>query len=519
MKRPLGIWLVVACCWAGLAIVSPVARAEEPTAAMRARIDELLDQKWREAGVVAAPPASDAEFLRRVYLDLTGRIPRVSEARDFLADPRPDRRERLIDELVTRPDHVQHVANHWRSVLLPDNGATMQFGGDYTFTLWLRQQIAENKPYDKLVSDVILAKGQPGQVGPSLFYVALERKPAELAASTSRAFLGVQIQCAQCHNHPFDAWKQEDFWGFAAFFAHVQPANPQQGGIFGPLDDAKQGDVKHPTSGEVVPPKFLHGGVAEKGWGRTRRQQLAEWLTAPENPYFAKAAVNRVWGMLFGRGIVHPVDDMGEHNPPIHPELLDELARHFVATGYDLRGLVKTIAATKAYQLSSKGSPGSDDAERVFARMAIKSLTADQLYDCLATATAKRQVQQPAYYGNLYDPQRISFITKFKAPPGRTDEFHGGILQALTLMNGADIALGTDEKKSDLLGALDAPFFTDEQRVETLFFATLSREPTAAERTKCVTHVTQQSSPEDRRKALADVLWALLNTAEFGLNH
>ncbi len=542
MKRSaLSIALVVAAMSAALFV--PAAPAAEPegsaaptpeaaattdtgaaawdAAAMTRRVDERLAERSNAEGVETAPLASDAEFLRRAYVDLTGRIPRVNEARDFLEDTRPDRRRLLIDALLEKPDHATHLAATWRQFLLPDNTNVQVFGGSFGFEGWLRENFADNKPYDQMVRELLLAQGNlnGGQTGPLLFYSAVQGKPEELAANTSRAFLGVQIQCAQCHDHPFDHWSQRDFWGYAAFFARLAPPQAQQQ-FLTVVADAEEGDVKLPDTEEVVPPQFLGGGIVPDEAGVTRRQKLADWFTAADNPYFAKAAVNRVWAHLFGRGLVDPVDDLGDHNPVSHPVLMDELADYFVKSGYDLRGLIRVLANTQAYQLTSASPDGTQVPADLFVRMAIKSLTAEQLYDCLEVATCRREAAASQQFnGRQFDASRQTFLSKFSDPAAGPTDYHAGIPQALTLMNGSVMRDAVDLEKSDVLAALRAPFFNDEHRVETLFLATLTRLPSDAEREKFLSYVNLRSTREEKDQALADVLWALLNSAEFTLNH
>jgi hypothetical protein len=326
----------------------------------------------------------------------------------------------------------------------------------------------------------------------------------------------------QCHDHPFDHWKREDFWGYAAFFARLQrPAQVQQ--VAFQVADVATGDVKIPETEEVVLPRFLGGQESQDEEGTTRRTRLAKWLTSGENPWFARATVNRVWAIHFGRGIVDPVDDLGEHNRPSHPELLAELSSYFVETGFDLNRLIRTLAITKAYQLSSQLLPGEDDTPQMFNRMAIKSLTAEQLYDCLAEAMRRRADPTTAQARNTggrnFNQNRQAFLAKFRAPTQGATDYQAGIPQALTLMNGRDIQQAVDLGQSDLLVSLEAPFFTDEKRVETLFLSTLSRKPTDEEREKFGGYVKSGGPNKNTRQALSDVLWALLNSAEFVLNH
>lgn len=503
---------------------------------LAARVDEHLATAWSAANVTPAPSASDAEFLRRAWLDLTGILPPLNESvdhdgdgradgfygvRGFLADSRPDKRQRLIQHLLSKPTHARHLATIWKNVMLPADANVLQFGGDNGFQSWLFGQFKDNVPYDRMVRDLLLATGQPNQRGPALFYTALQLKPEELAASTSKIFLGVQIQCAQCHNHPFDHWKRDDFWSFAAFFGRLQqPANQQ---VAFQVTELATGDLKIPETNEIASPKFL-GGQPSTDNDRPRRERLAQWMTSADNPYFARATVNRAWALLFGRGLVDPVDDLGQHNKPSHPELLDELARDFAATGFDLKRLFRTLALTRAYQLSSESQSDADDRPELFARMAIKSLTAEQLYDCLAEAmrrvdSANNTFASPGAAFVVGDQNRQQFLNKFRAPTQGATDFQSGIPQALTLMNGAMMRQATNLQQSDILVALEAPIFTDDERVEVLFLSTMSRPPTDAEREKFTRFVKSGGTEGDRRRALGDVLWALLNSAEFVLNH
>jgi len=490
-----------------------------------ALIDTALEARWTAANVRPNPAATDAEFLRRASLDLTGVIPSVHEVRTFLADPRPDKRSRLVDHLLSRPNHPTRLARHWRDAMLPRNSQQTQFGQAAPFETWLRGKFADNTAYDSIVRELLTASGRLGQPGPILFYTALELKPEELAASTSRIFLGVQISCAQCHNHPFDHWTQQDFWGYAAFFARLQrPTGPQQFAF--QVADVPTGEVKFPLTETVVPPRFLGSADPAGENSETRRQQLAVWLTSAENPYFAKAAVNRAWALLFGHGLVNPIDDMGKHNPPVDEKLLDELAADFASHRFDVRRLFRVLANTRAYGLSSEVTSESPDDPLLFSRMSVKSLDADQVYDCVAEATCRRD-GVPAAGAALggqqafqFNQGRLAFVAKFEAPTQGATEFQAGIPQALTMMNGAVVNDATDLAKSDLLAALvDSPFFTNQDRLDVLFMATFSRLPTDAERSKFGGYVESGGPSGNRDKALADVLWALLNSTEFLLNH
>jgi len=507
--------------------------AGETEREMTRRVDGLLAKSWKNAGVEPAPPATDATFLRRAFLDLTGAIPTVGEVRTFLRDQSPDKRARLIDRLLGtaakngqpgRPGnsrHATHLANIWQEVMLPQVNTNIRFRYQSgAFNQWLRNHFADNTPYDKVVTELLTYTGS-SRTGPGLFYQVLEYKPEELAASTSRIFLGVQIQCAQCHDHPFDHWTQKDFWGYAGWFAQIQQPQGRQR-FQANVADTSTGDVKLPETDNVIKPRFLGVKKTSLQSGPTRRAQVAAWLTSKNNPFFAKATVNRVWALLFGYGLVDPVDDFGKHNPPTHPELLDALAADFAANNFDLRRLFRILAKSRGYQLSSRVTESDSYHPNLFHRMAIKSLNAGQIYDCLETATCKRDNPSTTRYRSpyQYDRQRQAFVGKFEAPTQSATEFQAGIPQALTMMNGQFIASATNVAQSDILVAVaESPFMTDEQRVETLFLAALSRKPTAAERKRFVEYVKRRNTTQDSRNALGDVLWALLNSTEFILNH
>lgn len=490
--------------------------------AMAARVDELLAARWNKENVTPAPLTSDGEFIRRAYLDLTGVIPPVADVRQFLADPSPDKREQLIEGLLTSPAHATHLATTWRNIMLPAGFEAGDVNSVLGVQNWLRNRFAENMRYDRIVSELLVATGGR-ESGPALFYTSLELKPEELAANTARVFLGVQIQCAQCHDHPFDHWKQGDFWGYAAFFAQLRRNDPQPDMMNVALFDNDEGDVKLPDTEEVVPPKYLEGPAANREDGGHRRQQLSIWMASRDNPYLARALVNRVWSHLFGRGIVEPVDDLGARNPASHPEILNELTDYFVESGFDVRMLYRALTNTRAYQLSSEADFAATAEDRgpppeLFARMMIKSLTPEQLYDSLSQAALRNGAGMGGGSSSrLFDPQRREFLSRMQTSNRSAAEFDAGLPQALMLMNGETMVEATDKDKSRMIAALDAPWFKDQQRLETLFLAAYARQPNEEERGRFLEYI--QSGSADSRQALGDVFWALLNSAEFGLNH
>lgn len=495
---------------------SAIAAASEPheresISTLARQLDSIFQSAWRDGGIEPAPPSDDAMFLRRITLDLTGSIPTGTEVRTFLADKRPDKRARVVDELLKNPRHSRHMAALWRDVLLPRDTAERTAE---TFEAWLQSKFHEQVAYDEIVRDILTARVTAGQSEASLFIAAHQTKPEELAASASRAFLGVEVRCAQCHDHPMARWKQDDFWGLAAFFARVQGPTATAPGVR--VDDRPDGDVQHPKTRAVVLPRFFDGTEFREATAEPRRAVLARWVTATDNPYFARAAVNRIWWILFGRGMAHPVDDLGPHNRGTYPEVLDVLAADFTSHGADLSRTLRIVAATRAYQLSSAVPAGTDGLEAAYAAMPVRSLSARQVYDSLLQAAGNRETLEAA--SPMVKAERQAFLRKFDVPFRQATEFQGGIPQTLTLLNGPFVARMVDPSTGDLLAALDAsPFLNDDQRVETLFLATLSRYPDEAERTR-IRKLLADRGPTGRPHALGDILWALLNSSEFVMN-
>ncbi|QDU38073.1 hypothetical protein Mal4_23930 [Maioricimonas rarisocia] len=499
----------------------PVEPVDRSTRQVVAGIDRVLEELWARNEIEPTVPATDEELLRRVYLDLAGRTPSVTEVRSYLNDPSASRYEDLVEHLLTGPDHASHLATVWRRFLIPEGVDLSRFGGIEAFDRWLADRFASNDSYDEVVRSLLLAEGRLSQSGPLLFYSAVKLDADQLASRTSRVFLGMRLECAQCHDHPFEPWTQQDFWRFAAFFGQISrpQAELETVSTVMRVRDIDRGEVMLPDSDTIVPPGFLDNKPLRAADQTTaRRQQLAEWLTGADNPYFARATANRIWGQMFGRGIVDPIDDFGVQNPPRSPELLDLLASQFISSGFDLRELFRVIALSRAYRLSS----GADtiDEERVewFAQMNIKTLTAEQVYDCIAVATmldgaGAINVER---FGNT---SRQEFIQQFRTPTGRSTEYLGGIPQALTLMNGGLISSATGLSSSGLLKSLEAPFFTNRERIEVLYLATLSRQPRPDEWELLDSYITESTRGVELREGLADILWALLNSAEFTLNH
>jgi hypothetical protein len=537
----------MACVWAaGVHGADPSGPKKKPLIfeprneeqALADQIDKLIGEGWAKHGVTPTEPAGDAEFLRRLSLDVGGRIPWNSEVRAFLEDPSPDKRDRKITQRLNNIRYATYFTSVWRNLLIPPNNN--QFGQNFAAQLdpWLRKRLTENRPYDEIVRELLTVPFpagadfptdqpfaiNPNDIGPRAFYQANESKPETLAANTSRLFLGIRLECAQCHDHPFAKWSREDFWGFAAFFGGLAPQQPQ-GGFFSPTGEQPDvREIKIPGKDRVVKARFLDRTEPKWRDGVGSRKILAEWITSKENPYFARAVVNRVWADFFGVGI-EPVDEPTSDNPPSHPELLDLLAKSFVEHGYDLKFLIGAIVRTRAYQLSSGMTDPSQMDPRLFARMSVKGLTAEQFFDSLALATGYGE-REPVNQdfdgmGNATSP-KAEFLAKFSNFADKRTEFQTSILQALALMNGKVVADMTsdDINRSKALAAIeDAPFMTTEKKIESLFLSTLSRKPTEKELAKLTKYVDEGGPTKNSRKALGDVFWVLLNSSEFSLNH
>jgi hypothetical protein len=493
------------------------------------RIDTLLEAGWTTAQVHPAPIAGDGEFLRRAYLDLTGVIPRVSEVRQFLADDHPDKRQRLVDELLESPRYATHMATTWRNRILPLGVDPERSREAVGLQKWLRTRFAKNLRYDNLVGELLLTIGGD-ELGPALYYQANDVSPEKLAASSAELFLGLKLECAQCHDHPFADWSQKDFWGLAAFFARVKAPDDRSMMMRSSyrIVDAERGDVQLPGSGEIVPPKYPRGDAAADDARRTRRTQLALWMTSRDNRYFARAAVNWAWSHLFGQGLVDSLDNVDEQDTSTSSQLLDELANYFVQSGFDLKQLWRTLASSRTYHLSSQ-HPDPDSAEpELFARMLAKPLTPEQLYDSFVVLAPRAAVGTGLTPGagavvatTVLDenPVRLEFVRRMRPPPGSVTEYRAGTLQVLMLMNGLATTDVTAHDRSSLLGALDAPFMSGDDQVETLFLAALSRQPDSQERVACAKALSDCETDDDRSRALSDLLWALVNSTEFAFNH
>ena len=515
---------------AGLALLTiahPAARGggEKDLTALTANIDQRIAAAW-PSNTKPAARADDAEFFRRVHLDLTGRIPSIVEIRDFLDDPRLEKRrlwvERMLqsagDDPSYRDAYCNHFATVWRTWWL---GQSNQQGLSQQVALdtWLRNRLKSNVAYDRIVHDLLSLDVVQYNMGrgsfegsPSAFYLANDLLPENLAASTARLFLGVKLECAQCHAHPFAKWTREQFWEFAAFFTDVpQPGRPNPANKLKPHEGIKISGTE-----KVVKARFLEGQAPTWKDEKTRTT-LSDWMTASDNPFFARAAVNRLWGYFFGTGLVEQLDGPHDDVNPNHLALLDELAKAFVASKYDLKFLISAIVASQTYQRTSMVSGDGPLDRKLFARMSLRGLSPEQLFDSLAVATecVETAAGDPGEFliGGSQTP-RAQFAAKFPNQEDKTD-YQMSILQALYLMNNDFIARHTSLRKNRTLATLAEQRTSNVSKVESLYLVVLSRKPRPEETTRFVAYI----DAGDAKSALGDVFWILLNSPEFILNH
>lgn len=497
-------------------------------------VDELASAKFRELGIEPAGLCSDGAFLRRAYLDAIGEVPTIEDTRSFLASKDPEKRRRLVDRLLgltgdPKLDIYNDAYAAWWTLkwsdLIRNQSNDLGEQGMWAFHNWLSESFRENKPFDQFVRELVTAKGSIYTVGPANYF-RINTNPADCAEATAQLFLGVRLQCARCHHHPFEKYGQEDYYSFAAYFARVGSKQSQEFGLFGRESVVivrRAGEVGHPRTGAVLKPKPLDGPPADDP--NDRRIVLAKWITSPSNPYFAKSIVNRYVSYLLGHGLVEPVDDLRATNPPSNAELLDALAKHFVSSGYDLKHLVRVIMTSRLYQLDSQPSAGNASDRRFFSHFTVKRLSAEALLDAVDEATGTRTkftslplgtraVELPdAEYQNYFlktfgKPVRASVCECERSP----DE---SLAQALHTLNG-DIVTEKIANPKARIAKLLAAKASGDRIVDDIYLATLSRYPTAAERANAADFLKQS---QNRTECYQDLQWALINSKEFLFVH
>lgn len=533
-------WLLPTAALLIIAVApGPRAASEQPPAAgakltareMAQRIDRDIQGPLDEAKIETSPLADDAEFIRRVYLDIHGVVPAPEKVVEFIDSKDPDKRALLIDELLGSPRYALRMTDNYSSLLYPTTAANRGSNRQY-LNRWLEQAFAE-KSWDRIAREILTATGKAKENG-AMVWLMEDYKTSlpshEITNIVAPLFLGIQLKCAQCHDHKFaKPLKHAVYWGMAGFFRRVygKPANQEAVNNF---DITERGDPrKLPEDSLEVAPAFPDGALPKLVEGEPYRPVFADWLTAPDNPYFARAAVNRAWAQYFGQGLVNPIDDMHSARTPSHPELLQVLSTQFVANGFDLKYLVRAICNSKTYQRTSRPHGNNRDDDTLYSHMPLRALNGRELFDSLTTILGESKERGKGDAGVSGTPLRDMFAGFFTPEDRcRPTQYSHGVPQLLRLMN--DEQFGIRGKRADAVFARAGwPDKKPEQIIENLFLIVYSRRPTAEESARYVKYVAAPETEDDKRERgrvkgatpapYVRVLWALTNSSEFLLNH
>lgn len=505
-------------------------------------VDERVHEHLRQLRMNPSEVAGDETFVRRLYMDLTGAPPTGAEARAFVESTDPDKREELVDALLERPEFNDHWTLMWADLLRNEENVLDRKGVQH-LQGWLRQSIADNMPMDEFARQIITARGSTYENPPANFYRAL-REPKQRSEAVAQVFLGTRLQCAECHNHPFERWKQDDYYSFAANFARVDYTiienNRRDGLDLNQFNGeqivyiAREGEVRHPD-GRVMQPRYLAAESNIADGERDRLVGLADWLTSPDNRQFARTMVNRIWHRVMGRGIVDPIDDFSSTNPPTNPALLEALTDEFIDSGYDLRRLVRLIATSRTYQLSSKPNDTNADDQTHFSRAIVRRYSAEQMLDAMSSALGvplrfngfpieMRAAEIPGVnfvFRDRNPSPQDRFLQMFGKPERilvctceRTDD--ATLEQVFELTSGPAITHMITRENNHLSRWLADDSLDDAAVIGNLYWSVLSRAPTDAELAAMRDHTGEA---DDRRAAFEDVAWALMNAKTFLLRH
>lgn len=529
--------------------VSAVSSDSMADTQLRDVIDQEIIAGWKANKLTPAPPASDAVFLRRIYLDLVGTIPTHDEAKAFLDDKSADKRSKLIDKLLEDTRYALHQGDIWDMVLFGRNPPGFDARTRQGFQQWIAEQFAKNTRWDDVVRAMLLAEGNTAEDGAPMFLVQYRRDPEAAVQAITQKFLGVQLQCARCHDHPYEDWTQLDFYGMAAFLARIDVVDLGKKGnekklVVGekPTGDINfTGPAAEQTPGKKgmpVKPKFLHGksldepavakDVKEVKFQNgkeppkpkfSRKDQLAEWVVAQNNPYFARALSNRVWSQFMGRGITHPVDDMSASNKPTHPQLLSEIQKQLVAKKFDVKWLIREIVNSKTYQLGEAGN-FIEAAPQWYQRARVRPLSAEELSDAWRVANnyvaTDSKCKEQFEKGERFYPLTSGYVVQFLGEPANGQgNFQGGLHEHLFLNNGGISKVLTTGKG----GLVDSLVNSEEdwpKRIDRLFLSVLSRYPNDAERKKFVEYMNVEGRKDT---PVREAIWALMTCSEFRFNH
>jgi Protein of unknown function (DUF1549)/Protein of unknown function (DUF1553) len=514
----------------------PSTQAGRTTGARLDFIDSMLKTSWDENSLKPSKRANDEEFLRRAYLDVLGRIPNIREANAFLRSAEKgkeaEKRAKLIEYLLADPDYPKNFATQWKVILLGRKNQAREVDAG-TLTAWLRRQFAENRPWNEMALELVTAKGSNKENGAVNFTLAhMADGAVNLTSITTRVFLGQQIQCTQCHDHPSNDWKQADFWGINAFYKGLKREEIRTANAAGTemVDHYELSDVpsdkwssfeRRDARLGIAFPTFLDGRKISQNKDVNRREALGKFITEPTNDSFAKAYVNRIWGHFFGRGFVQPVDDFGTHNLPSHPELLDKLAQKFKESGYDTKALIRWMMNSDAYNLTSSATKDNEKDETFFTHMNLKPMTPEQLFDSLIVATAAHKAGGGEDTSKRRDQWLGQFVIAFANDEGEESlSFQGTIPQALMMMNGELMEKAVGGRSGSFLADLLERAKLQKGSVEGyvvnhIYLAALSRYPTRRELDTARAFLINNP---DTICVMEDMFWALLSSNEFVLN-
>lgn len=494
-----------------LALISGTSSAQE----LSRLIDREIQAKLDAAKLPVSPIADDAEFLRRVYLDLVGVMPSADKVVSFLEDKDPKKRAKLIDELLKNPAYGQHFADIWGPMLILEK--TFVRPPKPLFFQWFAQQFNKNRPWDELVFDILTATGESAQKNPAIGFLANELRTISPDLATNlitTRFLGVNIECAQCHEHPFASWSKEDYWGVANFFTQVKRTKTK--GVKSRYQGLRHTVKRNRASTRApkVAPKFLGGETPTLKEGVDPRVVFAKWATDAKNPFFARAMVNRTWAHFFGRGFVNPIDDMVKTRKPTHPRLLEKLTEEFVRSDFDLHVLVRAICNSHTYQRTSKITKGNGDDQELYSHGPVKMLTPEQLWNCYqALGMELSAMRNPDLHANLNLENFRTYLLNGDEEINPLEYKHG-TTHALFFMNHVHLA----DRQKVLVRQLTTSAKTPTEMIDRLYLTVLARYPTQEQKEPLMKFV-QSRSEKPLEAVYTDILWALLHSSEFTVNH
>ena len=484
-------------------------------------IDRMVNANLRRMNLKPSEPADDAVFLRRVFLDLAGRLPSLEEAKAFLDDGRADKRAVLVDGLLERPEWADVWALKWSDLLRVDR-RTLGHRAAYAYYGWIHRSMKENVPLDRFARGLLEAEG-PLQENPAGYFFRVAKKSGEVAATTSQALMGIRITCAECHQHPFDRWTQSDYHGMRAYFEQVQY---KKVGDEEALVVEGNPKVLHPRTKEALRAHPLGEAMPESDPEGDRRRALSGWLTAPENPWFARNLANRIWAHFLGRGLVEPVDDVRATNPPTNPELLDRLAAMLVADGFNPKPLMRRIVLSQTYGRSATPNETNGRDERNFSRALFRRLPSEVLMDAICDVTGVPEKYAGVPYGmravQLWDSEQQSYFLKLFGRPQRTTpcecerSVSASVSQALHFMNSPNLQSKLAHARGNVTRWV-AEGVDDGRLAESLYLACYSRRPSASEVAEVSGYL--RAAKGTRQQAAEDLAWSLMNTLEFVFNH